>query len=81
MIRIRCHPRQVCILLHLKNLIFKKAFFFSRRGQTAESTILVASLREVIKNQAREVETLEKRVKDLSSGNGDVSFVFFRPVC
>lgn len=46
--------------------------------------MLVASLREVIKNQAQELEMLQKQVKDLSSVNSDVSvgFLFyFRPVC
>lgn len=45
--------------------------------------MLVASLREVIKNQAQELEMLQKQVKDLSSVNSDVSVEFlfyFRPV-
>ena len=41
--------------------------------------MLIASLREVIKNQAQELEMLQKQVKDLSSVNSNVSvgFLFF----
>ena len=39
--------------------------------------MLIASLREVIKNQAQELEMLQKQVKDLSSVNSDVSVGFF----
>lgn len=50
------------------------------QGQNPEAAMLVASLREVIKTQAQELETLQKQVKDLSSGNSDVSITFSFPI-
>jgi len=43
----------------------------SSTGQTAESAMLVASLRDVIRTQAQEIEALEKRVKELSIGRNE----------
>jgi hypothetical protein len=41
-------------------------------GQNAESAILIASLREVIRNQTQKIEALEKRIKELSAGGEEV---------
>lgn len=46
--------------------------FDSFEGQSAESAMLVASLRDVIRNQAQEIESLERRVKELSTDVSDV---------
>lgn len=40
-------------------------------GSDQEMTMLLASLREVISSQAHEMEALQKKVKELSSGKDD----------
>lgn len=40
-----------------------RRFYFSSAGQSAESQILIASLRDVIRQQSSEVESLQKRLK------------------
>jgi chemotaxis signal transduction protein len=37
-------------------------------GQNAEATILVASLREIIRTQAQEIESLQQKLSTKSSG-------------
>ncbi|KIM82385.1 hypothetical protein PILCRDRAFT_820215 [Piloderma croceum F 1598] len=41
----------------------------SSSSQNAESAVLVASLRDVIRNQAQQIETLERRLKESSAGS------------
>ncbi|RDB24943.1 hypothetical protein Hypma_007404 [Hypsizygus marmoreus] len=43
----------------------------SASGQNAEATMLIASLRDVIRNQSQEIENLQRKVKELSASNGD----------
>ncbi|KAG6856748.1 hypothetical protein H0H87_001092 [Tephrocybe sp. NHM501043] len=43
----------------------------SSSGQNAEAAILVASLREMIRTQSQEIETLQRKVKELTSSNVD----------
>ncbi|KAL0065563.1 Vesicle-mediated ER to Golgi transport protein [Marasmius tenuissimus] len=45
----------------------------SSGGQTAELTMLVSSLREVIRTQAQEIETLKAQLKQSSSGADQIS--------
>jgi hypothetical protein len=59
-------------LLHLAS---ESRLRSSIAGQNAESTMLVASLREVIRKQAQQIETLEKRLKEPSVGGKEVNAV------
>lgn len=45
-------------------------------GQNVESTMLVASLREVIRNQAQEIESLQNKVKEFSTIANEVTRLF-----
>jgi hypothetical protein len=44
----------------------------SSNGQSAESAMLVASLREVIRQQAEEIDALQKRLKVAASSDNKV---------
>ena len=41
----------------------------SGQGADQETHMLVSSLREVISNQAQEIQTLQKNIKDLTASN------------
>ncbi|KAG6836193.1 hypothetical protein H0H93_010459, partial [Arthromyces matolae] len=43
----------------------------SASGQNAESAILVASLREMIRSQSQEMETLQRKVQELTASNNE----------
>jgi hypothetical protein len=59
-------------LLHLAS---ESRLRSSIAAQNAESTMLVASLREVIRKQAQQIETLEKRLKESSVEGKEVNAV------
>ena len=48
----------------------------SLNGQGAESAMLIASLRDVIRQQTGEIETLQKRLKEM--GSSDIKVCTFR---
>ena len=48
----------------------------SLNGQSAESAMLIASLRDVIRQQSGEIETLQKRLKEM--GPSDIKVCTFR---
>jgi hypothetical protein len=41
-------------------------------GQSAESAVLVASLRDVIRTQAQEIEALQRKMNESSTGGNEV---------
>lgn len=45
-------------------------------GQSAETAMLVASLRDVIRAQSEEVEQLQMKLREKSSGLSQVSLIF-----
>jgi hypothetical protein len=69
MTRIHCLRLQVRLLSSLDVGINIKTL---SAGQNAESAMLVASLRDVIRNQAQEIEALERKVKESSIGGNEV---------
>lgn len=42
-------------------------------GQGAESALLISSLKDVIRNQAAEIDKLQSQIKSLSAPNDEVS--------
>lgn len=51
----------------------------TRIGQNAETATLVASLREVIQKQAQDIESLQSKLKELSTQSEEVSLIHFFP--
>jgi hypothetical protein len=61
-----CRLLLVCSLAFLST-VFLRALI----GQDAETAMLVGSLRDVIRNQSQEIESLQQKLKQATSSAGD----------